>query len=588
MSDEYKPNKSSKEETPESMINEIVKQTTGKDRYISSTSTAEQNAIAEARKKKIAGFKLNINEDILKGKVPADNVPSKTEPKHTVMHNNNADIPAAFPKRERLNVEKPSKGIAEDIDLSAIQALQNEVDISKQPKDIQEENITFGDTKLNIQNNVENILTESQEDGLNSVPEDISSFSGEEQRIKMSKEEKEMAKRYKKQEKRRQKEKAEKNGCLFKVVWLAMIVILAVVLGMFFIRGSNDMLAVERQQDGQKVVTINIPENASLDDVAKELVDKGVINEEMFFKAYATVTKNSDDYKSGSVEVETDLDYEALLNLLKYGRELKDTIKIQIQEGLSVREIATILEEKKICTKDDFIEMCNSDVFDDDYSFIKAITNSKDRYYKLEGYLFPDTYEFYIGESAERSVRRFLDNFQKRVIDTKKKYTGYDTEMSISEYAELMGKNLDDVINMASIVQAEAANDQDMYYISSIFYNRIRLVNTDGISPYGDMDLAKLKSDTTLFYPYVSKEEVPDDIKSTFVSKYDTYEIQGLPAGAICNPGLIAMDAALNPFDTGYYYFCHKAATDSSAAEAFYAYTFTEHEANMKKAGLTE
>ena len=79
------------------------------------------------------------------------------------------------------------------------------------------------------------------------------------------------------------------------------------------------------------------------------------------------------------------------------------------------------------------------------------------------------------------------------------------------------------------------------------------------------------------------------DIKDTFKSKIQTRtNITGLPPGPICNPGSVAINAALNPKDTGYYYFCHKAATENSPAEAFYAYTYYEHQQNMRKAGLLD
>lgn len=541
MSDELNHNHSADEETPEGMINDIVKKTTGKDRYISSTSTAEQNAIAEARKKKIAGFKLNIDLNSM-GEIPsAPLIP-----------------PADDIKREPIKkTEAPIEA-----DLAAVEKLQKE---EKKAPVIDKPKVT-----------PETVAE----------PENISSFSGEEQRIKMNREEKQLLKKYKKTEKRRQREKAEKNGCLFRLVWVAMVVVMAVVLGMFFMRGSNDMLAVTRQQQEKETISVNIPENATIDQVAKILADNGVINEEMFFKAYATVTKSTSGFKSGEMDIENNLDYEAIVNLLKYGRELKETVSLQFQEGMSVMEIGKLLEENKVCKEDDFLEACNSDVFDEDYDFIAAIDNTGDRYYKLEGYLFPDTYEFYLGESGERAARRFLDNFEKKVINTQKKYSGYDKEMSISEYAALNGKTLDEVIKMGSLIQAEAANDQDMYYISSIFYNRLSTIKNGGISPYGDYDLDKLKSDATLYYPYSSEEDIPDNLKDSFTSSYNTYKISGLPAGAICNPGVKAIDAAINPMNTGYYYFCHKSATESSSAEAYYAYTYSEHLKNLKTAGL--
>ena len=101
------------------------------------------------------------------------------------------------------------------------------------------------------------------------------------------------------------------------------------------------------------------------------------------------------------------------------------------------------------------------------------------------------------------------------------------------------------------MIQAEAADKEDMYKVSSVFHNRL---NSSGTG-----DLLRLRSDPTTYYPYRTKASVPSDIRETYKSKYDTYTIKGLPAGPICNPGAEAIDAALNPASTKYYYFCHGA-----------------------------
>ena len=191
-------------------------------------------------------------------------------------------------------------------------------------------------------------------------------------------------------------------------------------------------------------------------------------------------------------------------------------------------------------------------------------------------------------EAADDVIRKFLDNFNKKCFKNTTIYPGYEEELSIAQLAELKGIAFEDLINMASLVQAESADENDMYYVSSIFYNRLATDQWGGTNEYGDGELNMLKSDATIYYPYSSQVDIPEDIKDTFHSSYNTYEITNLPPGAICNPGEAAIKAALNPKDTGYYYFCHKAATDSAPAQAYYATTYYEHLANMQEAGLTE
>ena len=135
------------------------------------------------------------------------------------------------------------------------------------------------------------------------------------------------------------------------------------------------------------------------------------------------------------------------------------------------------------------------------------------------------------------------------------------------------GMSMDEVLTLASIIQMEAADADDMYLVSSVLHNRLE----NG----AQYDIYTLDCDSTMYYPYRTKEQVPEDQRETFVSTYNTYNLGGLPAGPICNPGLDAVKAALNPESTNYYYFCHDAE-----GNAYYARTSSEHEQNLVKAGL--
>ena len=141
------------------------------------------------------------------------------------------------------------------------------------------------------------------------------------------------------------------------------------------------------------------------------------------------------------------------------------------------------------------------------------------------------------------------------------------------EQIESRGMTIDEIMTLASIIQLEAANEQDMYVISSILQNRLR----DG----AQRDIYTLDCDSTYYYPYHDADDVPADIKDTFASTYNTYNIQGLPPGPVCNPGLDAIMAAINPDDTNYYYFCHDAD-----GTPYYAETAAGHQANLERAGL--
>ena len=371
--------------------------------------------------------------------------------------------------------------------------------------------------------------------------------------------------------------KTRKNGCMFNIIWGVLIIFISVLITRYALSGINDMLAIGREEN---TVSVEIPEEANLDTVAEALEKSGVIYEKTFFKMYATVTKARRGFSQGTYEMKTNMDYQAILNYIRNQSNRKDVVEVTFREGLSVLECADILEQNEVCDKEEFLKKCNSDEFDKSYQFLASITNKDSRYYKLEGYLFPDSYQFYKGASATDAIKRFLNNYQKRVVKPSN-IEGFSENVSIQDMAVQSGKNMEELVTIASIIQAEAANKEDMYKTSSVIYNRLKTLETDGRNVHGEFGLKCLKVDSTIWYPYRTKAMVPDNKVDKFKSTYNTYSIEGLPPGPICNPGIDAFKAAINPMDTDYYYFCH-----SDSGDAYYARTNDVHELNLKKAGL--
>lgn len=417
---------------------------------------------------------------------------------------------------------------------------------------------------LNIQDDIydESAKTENNE------PEELNSYSGEDVKEQMAKNSKQALKKKKKIDKKLSKAKNKRNRRVFRVIWLVSVIIVGAMAGMFFVAGIDDMLAINRTEE--KNVRIEIPANPNLDTVATVLEKNNIIDDKNYFKLFAKFTKADDDFTQGTYDIKTNLDYEAIINFLLSSVNRTDTVEVTIPEGRNVLEIAKLLKEKgALADEDKFLELCNSNHFDDEYSFLKDITNADDRYYKLEGYLYPDTYTFYENEDAENVIYRFLNNYESKLTE-KQDVPGYDKVTTIED---MLKKNrsdytLDQVMIVASIIQSEAADTDDMYYISSIIYNRL---NADE-----DMGVKYLGLDSTKFYPYRTKADIPEDARDTFESSYDTYSKEGLPAGEICNPGMNAIIAALNPKDTNYYFFCH-----DKDGNAYYASTIYEHNENL-------
>lgn len=162
-------------------------------------------------------------------------------------------------------------------------------------------------------------------------------------------------------------------------------------------------------------------------------------------------------------------------------------------------------------------------------------------------------------------VGKLLNNFETKMSD------------SLKSMIASSGMTMDQVIILASIIQAEAANPADMFNVSAVLHNRL-----DFGEDYG---IYYLECDSTTFYPYRDKDAVPETGAMSF-GNFDTYQISGLPAGPICNPGTDAIMAALRPNDgeaSSYLYFCHDAD-----GNAYYATNAEDHYYNLIEAGLVE
>ncbi len=226
------------------------------------------------------------------------------------------------------------------------------------------------------------------------------------------------------------------------------------------------------------------------------------------------------------------------------------TVRVTFREGLAAEEYAKLLEENGVCSAADFLQAVNkpSTVF----NFFSGITNPQQRPFLLEGYLFPDTYEFYYNMEPQAVLNKFLKNYENKI---KPEY---------EQRAAELGYSMDEVIRIASIIQEEAL-DPEMNTVSSVLHNRLN-------SSYG-----KLECDVTIFYlnnhvaPYV------EDV-SAYSELYNAYKFAGLPAGPISNVGIKAIEAALYPADTDYYFFL----TDEDM-NFHYAVTWKEHSANVDK-----
>ncbi len=339
-------------------------------------------------------------------------------------------------------------------------------------------------------------------------------------------------------------------------LFLAILFIFTAGLSAFALSCLNDVLAFDRSDES---VSVTIPIDATTDQIIDILSDAGLVKQKLFCKAYCklitTLLHKSTDYKSGIYDVSMDLGIEGYLTRFRDLQTGKETVMVSIPEGWTIYQIAERLDKFGVCNKKKFMNSISGAVFD--YGFLNEIDAPASRTFKLEGYLYPNTYEFYVDSDANSVIRKFLDEFEAEWTDEYQKQ------------AEELGFTKDEIIIIASIIQREAANSEQMPIISSVIHNRLKrsaswpTINCDSTETY-------IKN-------YI-KPEVTANQAVLYLTKYDTYNIQGLPPGPICNPGEDAIKAALNPAQTNYYFFRH-----DKYGKIYPASSQAEHDANANK-----
>lgn len=368
----------------------------------------------------------------------------------------------------------------------------------------------------------------------------------------------------KKAHKKRNRVKARKNKRVFAFMWLCMVLLVSFTFASYLISGANDFFGAGRRAGK---VDITIPEGKLTEDgLADILYEAGVIDKPEFFSLYCKIKEDMEDFLPGlRPQVDMNLDYEGLITVLQDGGGDMEVVQVVFPEGSTALQIANLLEENEVCTAQEFLNELNTGDYTN-YDMIGMMGETTGRYYKLEGYLFPDTYQFYKGEELDSVVGKLLWNFQRKMDDR------------LRERVAASGMTMDEVVILASIIQAEAASTSDMFDVSAVLHNRL-----DFGEDYG---IFNLECDSTSFYPYKNAKEMEELGNTLSHGAYDTYAFSGLPAGAICNPGIDAINAALKP-RTGedadrYLYFCH-----SDEGVAYYATNAEDHEYNKMLAGLS-
>ncbi len=332
------------------------------------------------------------------------------------------------------------------------------------------------------------------------------------------------------------------------VIWLSLAIFIGLSLGRLVWVCASDLLAFGREN---KTVSITITETDTLDTITNKLYNAGLIKYPGLFKMYCQLAKveEKDKISVGTFELNTLYDYHALVGGMSATSSYRETIEVMIPEGYTCAQIFKLLEEKGVCSIEDLEEYASTSEFAD-YWFLNNV--QKGNKYCLEGFLFPDTYEFYTDSTPKQVFIKFLNRFSSQ----------FDQEMQDQlivlnqTFSDMLRKNgypqyyidehqlsLLDLVTIASMIEKESAHSGESIDISSVIYNRLA-------SP----DFPNLCIDATVIYALGGKSPLePGD--TSIDHPYNTYKAKGLPPGPISNPGLLSLKAALNPNDSNYYYY---------------------------------
>ena len=352
-----------------------------------------------------------------------------------------------------------------------------------------------------------------------------------------------------------------------KFLMFLLILFILIILGAVSAFFTYKSLIKAPNSDNKKIsITINAGDNYS--NIATTLKEKGLIKNELAYKVYIKLNTPTKSLEAGDYDISNSLSIEDLIKEFEKGtKSHAKTITVKFLEGKNMRYvIKTITSNFDITEKEILAKLKDTTYLDkliNDYWFLTKSIKNKDIYYSLEGYLFPDTYEFYTDASLEDIFKKMLDNMDKKLEK-------YKDEVAKSKYS------IHEMMTLASIIELEAGTSNDRKSVAGVFYNRLK----DGWS---------LGSDVTTYYA----ERIDNwtrDLKASELSKCNKYNTRSncmngkLPVSPICNPGINSIIATIEPKKHNYYYFVADKNGKTYFSKTDYEHTSTV--SRLKREGL--
>lgn len=350
---------------------------------------------------------------------------------------------------------------------------------------------------------------------------------------------------------KKKKPRRRSNPFLSFLLWIVVVAVSSAVLAGVGWMLANDLCALNKPE---KTATIEVTEDwitgtkevensdgtttevstVDIKRVAKALKSEGLIEYDWFFRLFAKVIHADEKIGMGTFQLNTDMDYRALIYGMIPSSKNAETVDVTIPEGFTVAQIIDLLAENGVNTAEQLTEAAESYVFEG-YAFVD--NENLGSISRLEGYLYPDTYNFYVGGKPEVALRSMIDNFNNKVYA--------DTEISdlLAEFEENTSYTFNDVITVASLIEKET-DGSDRENIASVIYNRLENAGETGYL---------LQIDAALVY--AAGRAITQEDYTSLDSPYNLYQHTGLPPTPIANPGRSSILAALQPADTSYYFY---------------------------------
>ena len=315
---------------------------------------------------------------------------------------------------------------------------------------------------------------------------------------------------------------------------LAVLVVMGIVAaGAVFMSYNGD---VKGGKGSSEEITVELDKGMGAYTVAAVLADKGIVKNELFFKLYAKQNPIA-DLQYGTFTLREDMSYEEIVKELTTPKDLRETVSVTVFEGSSIVRISKIVEEAGFCTAQEFIDVVENTDWSQ-FKFYQYVEDHEYKPFKMEGFLYPETYEFFPEATAYEIAETMLSHFDSLVTD----------EM----YAQMeqQGFTLQDVVTLASYVEEEAGDPINQPDVAAVFLNRLK----------PDSPFPKLESDVSYYYmreqvePYlgVGRDGSPVEMQQLV----NTYMCVGIPITPVSSPSITAIKAVLNPTpDSPYYFF---------------------------------